>query len=47
MESQEGQTLKSSVALRLLLDLQYDGMVFPGRAYLASASRGAQFIEEL
>jgi hypothetical protein len=46
MGNLEERSLPSSVALRLLLDLEYDRMVLAGRADLAGTARGAQFIEE-
>lgn len=38
MESREGRIPKSSVALRLLLNLQDDRVILPSRSYLARAT---------
>jgi hypothetical protein len=46
MGNLEERSLPSSVALRLLLDLEYDRMVLAGRADLAGTARRAKFIEE-
>ena len=46
MGNLEVRSLPSSVALRLLLDLEYDRMVLAGRADLAGTTRRAEFIEE-
>jgi len=40
------RSLRCSVALRLLLDLEYDRMVLAGRADLTGTARRAEFIEE-
>lgn len=46
MGNLEVRSLPSSVALRLLLDLEYDRMVLASRADLAGTTRRAEFIEE-